>query len=363
MARNIVVLCDGTNNSLIEPITNIGHLSKVADIGNPEVQLPYYDAGVGVQADSRMRTRIGSKVSQWLGAAFGAGLVANVHAAYRFLIENRQEGDRVFMFGFSRGAYTVRVLAGLLENYGLLNRECEQNSEQVVKAFQDLYKTDAGKQQRETERDQMRTQWSQPCPVHFIGVFDTVSSLGWAWNPQTFSNTAFMPQVKILRHAMALDERRAKFRTNRVHLIDGYDSKQMWFAGVHSDVGGGYQAPDNKLSRVPLRWMLGEAAAAGMQVNAGIARGLDLDATYLQDEQAGQNESLSGAWHALEYLSLPHRTEVSPGMWETGKRRYRGAGWRNIPSTFIAHESLQRRKTPVKNVNWKDALTKITFGK
>ena len=359
MAKNIVVLCDGTNNSLVEPITNIGHLSKIADVGNPDGQLPYYDAGVGVQADPRMRTRITSKVSQWFGSAFGAGLVANVHQAYRFLAENHQDGDRVFMFGFSRGAYTVRVLAGLLENCGLLRREFETNSEKVVKAFQDLYKTETGRLQCE----QMRTEWSRPCPVHFMGVFDTVSSLGWAWSPETFPNTAFMPQVKILRHAMAVDERRAKFRTNRVQLIKGYDTKQIWFAGVHSDVGGGYQAPHHKLSRVPLRWMLGEAAAAGMQVNAGIEQGLDLDSTYLQDEQAGQNESLSGAWHALEYMSLPHRTEVSPGVWEEGKRRYRGAGWRNIPGTFTAHESLRRRTAPVRNLNWKDALTKITFGK
>ena len=370
MPRNIVICCDGTNNSLTGPPTNICYLSQLAEINDKTRQLVHYDAGVGVEANPSMRTRIGATLSKWSGSAFGTGLVDNVADAYSFLLRNYADGDRIFLFGFSRGAYTVRVIAGLLYNYGLLRPEHANDAEMVVKAFQKLYaRNGAGfvngvptpeQQQRLNDARRIRETRSLPCPVHFMGIFDTVSSLGWAWDPKTFPNTSAMPNVGVVRHAMALDERRAKFRTNRVKASNGCDHKQIWFAGVHSDVGGGYKEPKNRLSRVPLRWMLGEARDAGMLVNAEVLAKLNLDATYLDDEQAEQNESLTVLWHTLEFLPLPHRKKTDNG-WEEGRRVYRGQGWREIPDTFDAHESLQRRKTAVKNVNWKSSLTSIIY--
>jgi uncharacterized protein (DUF2235 family) len=351
-------------------LTNVAHLSALADIGDLSRQLAYYDAGVGVEAHPDMRTRIGAVWSRWSGAAFGTGLVANVQAAYSHLVDHYADGDFVYLFGFSRGAYTVRVIAGLLHNYGLLRPEFSGEAATVVKAFQDLYPRDGSgfvnglqtqaQRERFAEARRIREIQSRPCPVHFMGLFDTVSSLGWAWEPKSFPNTMTMPNVNILRHALALDERRAKFRTNRVRCNTQADHKQLWFAGVHSDVGGGYAAPRNRLSRVPLRWMLTEAHLAGMQVNQDVQRALDLEGTWMQDEQAEQNESLTKLWYALELLPLPERRQTEAG-WVEAKRVYRGHGWREIPDTFEAHESLQRRKIAVKNVFWRPLQSRIHF--
>jgi uncharacterized protein (DUF2235 family) len=370
MPRNLILCCDGTNNSLDSPPTNVRHLSELAAIADETRQRVFYDAGVGVDAGPGMRTRIGAAFSRWSGSAFGTGLVENVEQAYRELIHQYREGDRVFLFGFSRGAYTVRVIAGLLHNYGLLRKENESDAAHVVKSFQQLYPprgtgfenglATPEQQARFDEARRIRNMRSVPCPVHFMGLFDTVSSLGWAWDPKTFPNTMTMPNVKILRHAMALDERRAKFRTNRIRLIENADHRQMWFAGVHSDVGGGYAAPRDRLSRVPLRWMLREAVVAGMLVSDAALARLDLENTWMLDEQADQNESLTPLWRALEFLPLPH-WEKKDDVWVEGKRVYRGRGWREIPDTYDAHDSLQRRKKPVKNVFWEKTLPSINY--
>jgi uncharacterized protein (DUF2235 family) len=362
MSRNLVICCDGTNNSLTGPPTNVRHIRDVARIAEPELQRVYYDAGVGVEASPGMRTRIGETLSRWSGSAFGTGLVENVQQAYEDLVDQFKTDDHVYLFGFSRGAYTVRVIAGLLQNYGLLKPEYKNQSSNVVKAFRDLYRGDpAAQRSRYAYANETLHHRSLPCPIHFMGVFDTVSSLGWAWDPDTFPNTRRMPNVSIVRHALALDERRAKFRTNRVELTPEADHQQMWFAGVHSDVGGGYAAPKHQLSRVPLRWMLREARAAGLQVDQAAFDSLRLDETWQQDEQAPQNESLGAAWQALEYLPLPHRAQNENKEWIEGRRMYRGAGWRDIPDTFDAHDSLQRRKIPVKNAHWAGALPGINY--
>jgi len=370
MPRNLVICCDGTNNSLDSPLTNVAHLSALADIGDNSRQLAYYDAGVGVEASPKRRTRLGATFSKWSGSAFGTGLVENVEHAYSHLVNNYAEGDQVYLFGFSRGAYTVRVIAGLLHNYGLLRREYAADSINIVKAFQNLYPRDGSgfvngvptpeQDERFDQARRIRTVFARPCPIHFMGLFDTVSSLGWAWEPKSFPNTMTMPNVKILRHALALDERRAKFRTNRVKCSTMADHKQLWFAGVHSDVGGGYAAPRNQLSRIPLRWMLSESRSAGMLVNEDRLKALDLENTWMQDEQAEQNESLTALWYALEYLPLPERKQTDAG-WVEGKRVYRGRGWREIPETFDAHESLQRRQAAVKNVYWRELLNRINY--
>jgi uncharacterized protein (DUF2235 family) len=370
MPRNLVICCDGTNNSLDSPLTNVAHLGALADIGDNSRQLTYYDAGVGVEASPKQRTRIGAAFSKWSGSAFGTGLVENVAHAYEHLVSNYTQGDQVYLFGFSRGAYTVRVIAGLLHNYGLLRPEHASEAASVVKAFQNLYPRDGSgfvngvptqaQRERFDEARRFRNVRGQPCPIHFMGLFDTVSSLGWAWEPKSFPNTMTMPNVTILRHALALDERRAKFRTNRVKCSIEADHKQMWFAGVHSDVGGGYAAPRNRLSRIPLRWMLSEAGSAGMLVNDDRLSALDLESTWMQDEQAEQNESLTALWYALEYLPLPERKQTEAG-WVEGRRVYRGNGWREIPETFDAHDSLQRRKVAVKNVFWRELQARINY--
>lgn len=363
MAKNLVICCDGTNNSLQRPLTNVALLSRLAS-GKGPAQFVYYDVGVGVEASPNLSTRIGQTVSRWSGLAFGTGLVANVEQAYLALVDHYEPGDQVFLLGFSRGAYTARVIAGLLQNYGLLRRDQRNDAPKVVAAFKNLFpkKTPKDSQNEKARKEQeerfalagkIRKTQSVECPIHFLGLFDTVSSLGWAFDPKTFPNTARMPSVRKIRHALALDERRAKFRTNRVTPLDGQDVREVWFAGVHSDVGGGYEPPRDRLSRIPLRWMLREARQSGLLVDPAEEAALQLDATVLEDEQAPQNESLSGAWWPLEVLPLPH-LEQTPTGWVERKRLYRGNGWRRLRPDDWVSSSVRRRRPAIKNQHWKD---------
>src|SRR5712692_7717700 len=124
-SRNLVICCDGTNNEFGETNTNVVRLVQTLE-HDPNAQLVYYDPGVGTLPEPGLFSKPGKTLSKWLGLAFGRGLVRNVQKAYGFLMESWRPGDRVFLFGFSRGAYTVRVLAGLLRQIGLLMRGQEQ---------------------------------------------------------------------------------------------------------------------------------------------------------------------------------------------------------------------------------------------
>jgi uncharacterized protein (DUF2235 family) len=374
MSFNLVICCDGTNNSLQRDLTNVALLSMVVD-KTPGLQHVYYDAGVGVDAAPGLVTRIGATISRWSGLAFGTGLVANVSDAYREIVDHYQPGTRLYLFGFSRGAYTVRVLTGLLHRYGLLTVPHRDKVDDIVEQFQKLFPKEGSRDATDPVRraDYLRRTFSEAatrkrdlsvdCPVHFLGLWDTVSSLGWAYDPKTFPNTADMPNARTIRHALAIDERRAKFRTNRVHALNDQDLKEVWFAGVHADVGGGYPAAESGLAHVCLRWMLREAIAHDLRVDPSKLqqRGLDGPATSLE-EMADQHESLSGAWWGLEYLRLPHRRQVD-NEWVNEIIRYQGTGWRTIGSTDRVSRSLQRRaqRIPVKNVHCADVVTTVVW--
>jgi uncharacterized protein (DUF2235 family) len=352
MAKKIVICCDGTNNSLQKDLTNVARISKIARDGGG--QTVYYDAGVG--AESKLRTRIGKWIDRKLGGAFGAGLLENVEQAYLRLVDEYEPGADIYLFGFSRGAYTVRVLAGLAENYGLLKREHRDRASAVLEKFQRLFPKEGSAEAKDEakrkayldrtfgEAAAIRTQYSHhPVPVRFMGIWDTVSSLGWLHDPKKFPNTARMPQVTAIRHALALDERRAKFRTNRVRPHQGQDVQEIWFTGVHSDVGGGYPEAESGLAKVTLEWMLREAEHAGLSADPAAKQ------QHLQgrDETAAPHESLKGGWWAIEYFWLPHYTK--------GRVQYKGQGWRSVEAADPAHRSVERRihrSLPPKNQNW-----------
>lgn len=374
MARNLIICSDGTNNSLQRDLTNVAHLSRLAVL-DPQEQFVYYDVGVGVDASPGVMTKIGATISRWSGLAFGTGLVENVREAYLAIVDNFQDGDQLYLFGFSRGAYTVRVLAGLLQHYGLLGPEYRDRADEIVKAFGTLFPKDGSADARDPSRrdaylkrtfanaERIKSTCSRDCRIHFLGLWDTVSSLGWAYDPKTFPNTKQMPNAAIVRHALALDERRAKFRTNRVEPVNGQDVREVWFAGVHSDVGGGYPAAESGLAKITLRWMLREAAKAGMKINTDDLKTVPLDdADVAADECAMQHESLSKAWWALEYLRLPHR-RFDGKEWIDETIRYQGKGWRSIHPGDRVSRAVERRcaKVPVKNGFWSAAMTGIVW--
>jgi hypothetical protein len=140
--------------------------------------------------------------------------------------------------------------------------------------------------------------------VHYLGLWDTVSSVGWVWNPKTFPFTAHNPSVEIIRHAVAIDERRAFFRQNLMYADPpGQDLKQFWFPGVHADVGGGYKETEGGLWRIPFQWILDEAQKTGLLVAPGRLHKV-LHKTPPPERPWAEplNVSLTPCWWPVEYL-------------------------------------------------------------
>lgn len=280
MAKRIVVCSDGTWNDPEKPDpTNVLRVARgIAPRDGDVEQVVFYDWGVGTYHD-----RVG-------GGAFGVGLEKNVQDGYRFIVQNYAPGDRIYLFGFSRGAYTVRCLAGMLNNCGILKRE---HAARIPQAFR-LYKN--GSQTPSSPRSESFRRELAYGPgrgrVDFLGVWDTVGALGiptralaFVEKPDLFFDPEIGSNVRVGRHAVSLDERRGDFVPTLWGEKVGVDVREVWFAGVHSDVGGGY-APTPKgrvLSDIPLAWMAREAGkaeqsgAAGLQFRPGLYRKQALD--------------------------------------------------------------------------------------
>ncbi len=274
-----MICCDGTNSQFGVGNTNVVRLVQVLE-RDPASQLLYYDPGIGTLPERGALSRLGKGVSTLLGLAFGIGLSRNVEDAYDYLSDCWVPGDRVFLFGFSRGAYTVRVLAGLLHALGLLPRGNRHLVPYVMRLFGSIRKeaSQAGEGRSRYWKlcDEFRSTFARPVPgngderrfrVHFLGVWDTVSSVGWVWDPLKFPFTANNPSIDVVRHAVSLDERRWFFRQNLIKRAARQDFQELWFPGVHADVGGGYPEQDGALWREPFEWISSEARKAGLRVD------------------------------------------------------------------------------------------------
>ena len=244
--KNLVLCCDGTANEFAADRTNVVKLFSTL-IQDPSKQAVYYHPGIGTMEPPGALTEVGRRITRLLGKAIGYGLKGDVRDAYAFLMDNYVPGDRVFLFGFSRGAYTVRAVAALLHMYGLIPRG---NGPLVPCAIRMLASIDDEKDAAakrayfQLAHDfQEAFDPTRQCKPWFVGIWDTVSSVGWFENPLHLPYTGNNPDIQIGRHAIAIDERRAFFRTNlwRPHQDANRsgpkDLKQVWFAGVHADVG------------------------------------------------------------------------------------------------------------------------------
>jgi hypothetical protein len=305
MRRNIVVLSDGTGNSAAKLArTNVWRTYQALELGEAD-QLAMYDNGVGTSA---------LKPLAIVGGAFGWGLKRNVLHLYKFLCRNYQDGDRVFGFGFSRGAFTIRMLIGMVLTQGLVRFHSEEELDYLAKCAYRAYRTERypAKGSVTSVWRRMRGGWTrlrdwlygaQPYTsnrnrkigsIEFLGLWDTVDAYGmpirelklaihkYLW-PLTFDRVELHPGVHKACHALALDDERATFHP-LVWDESGEDPKrkrlhQVWFAGVHSNVGGGY--PDDALSHVPLLWILEHAHDGG--------RGLRLKPAVMEEYQRTAN--------------------------------------------------------------------------
>lgn len=354
--KNVVLCCDGTANEFAADRTNVLKLCYTL-IHSPQQQI-YYHPGLGTMEPAGALTPMMRRATRLLGQAVGAGLEDDVRDAYVFLMRNFAPGDRVFLFGFSRGAYTVRALASLLRMYGLISAGNEPLVPYAIRMLMAIQKLQKGGDAEETKRyfrlaDEFRDTFCRsPCNPWFVGVWDTVSSVGWIENQLRLPFTADNPDIAIARHAIALDERRAFFRTNLWRPkpppanSGPKDLKQVWFAGVHCDVGGGYPEAESSASKIPLRWMIGEAVPKGLQVDAarlaivlGEGGGQPGENYVRPDVNGPLHESLTGAWQAAEFIPKRH-FNAQTGSWE--RRANRGRR-RTIPPGSMVHESVYLR--------------------
>lgn len=274
MSKRLVVCCDGTWNrpdqlKLGHPApTNVSKLALGVAREGPDgtPQLLFYQPGVGTRRFERIR-----------GGALGLGLSRNVRDCYRFLVENYEPGDELYLFGFSRGAFTARSTAGLVRNSGILRPE---NVARVKDAY-GLYRARAEtRRPRGIEARIFRRMYSHPdADIKFVGVWDTVGSLGIPTDGVrlplltkrwTFHDTTLSSRVRFAYHALAIDEQRGPFKPTlweRKEEATDQTLEQVWFAGVHSDVGGGYAEPE--LAEIPLLWMAERARDTGLALDPG----------------------------------------------------------------------------------------------
>jgi uncharacterized protein (DUF2235 family) len=275
--KNVVICCDGTANEFSRAPTNVAKLFFTLPKGAPE-QVCSYHPGVGTMAPPGFVTPGGARIAELLGMAFGYALGADIRDAYVFLADSYRPGDRLFLFGFSRGAYTVRALASMLRLYGLI---APKNSALVPYMVRMLWKIQALRRDAQTREAQIsdyfklaahfKATFSTECKPHFVGAWDTVSSVGWFTSPVAIPYTANNSDVEIARHAISIDERRTFFQPNlwfpRPPRPGPRDLRQVWFPGCHGDVGGGYPEEQSGLSKIALDWMIAEAVANGLQVD------------------------------------------------------------------------------------------------
>jgi hypothetical protein len=304
--KKLIVSCDGTWNTAeqsdneIPTPTNVVRLhnclATVSEDGSG--QLKYYHPGVGTD---------GGPLQRALGGAIGLGLDKNIMSAYHWLARHYTEGDQIFLFGFSRGAYTARSLAGLIGRCGLLslgNLSATESWARVETAYSQGY--------RKRAPDWRDSAWAVQKPlITFLGVWDTVGSLGLPddfallnlldktknWS---FHDTMLGAHIVKARHAVAMDEMRASFTPTlwtdeNDHVLNDPDDsgrvRQLWFPGVHSDVGGGYV--ECGLSDIALDWMIRQARLSGLAFDPAFTKQIR------PDHQGLLHDTLKGAFKAM----------------------------------------------------------------
>lgn len=335
--KRLIICCDGTWNSAdqehdgIPVATNVIKLAyRIAKRDGAIPQVVFYDQGVGT----------GNVLDRTTGGAFGAGLEDNILDAYRFLIANYEKGDELFFFGFSRGAFTARSLSGMVRNCGILRRESIRQYKDAI----NLYMSPSPDHHPDAEasiafKEAHSVCGSEDIAVAFIGVWDTVGARGipmrglrWLTSQKYgFHDTELSGTVRHAYHALAIDERRAPFEPTL------WDCKpkprqsveQVWFCGVHSDVGGGYL--EHGLSDLPLHWMMEKAAGVGLVFDQDLMNAHKLSS----DPLAILHNSKTGLYRLTPGIDRPIGLRKEPAATGNG-------GFLDDPTQRL-HESVRLR--------------------
>jgi hypothetical protein len=318
---NLVVCCDGTwasadnkTNGVPTP-TNVVkiHAAVAEKDGAGKLQHKYYHPGVGTE---------GGIFNKVVGGGIGLGLDRNIKSAYRWLADAYKPGDNIFLIGFSRGAYTVRSLGGMISSCGLVDFAAMSvvgdKQWPVVDEIFDNYRDSKAKASDLTHLHFHNAQKGKvgkgKTDIQFLGVWDTVGALGIPDelellnlfdDPEKhmFHDTSLSKIVKVARHAVAIDEPRGTFTpTLWTKVSPGTDCEEIWFPGVHSDVGGGYI--ERGLSDGALEWMMAEAKKAGLEFRSGVLAQLNPDPLdVLHDPISGIYEDLKARPRSVPCLT------------------------------------------------------------
>ena len=337
--KRIIICADGTwsapggfRSESAAP-TNVWLLYRlIADAGAEGMpQLKYYHPGVGAR---------GNLLRRAIDGATGRSVGSHMLDCYRFLVEHYDPGDHLYLFGFSRGAYTVRSLAGMIRNVGIIRRDLYPEAagrEAMIRGAEALYR----RREEETAPSasismEFRENHSHPdfC-ISCIGVWDTVGALGipiearwpiWWINRlhYGFHDVTLSAYVDFAFQALAIDEARGTFLptlwSQQTHAREGGQVlRQQWFTGVHADIGGGYPLPERGLANITLRWMINQVkgnlrlaiATAPIQTLEGRGR-----------PRIVLHDSMSKRYRLLNALGLTRRAErrIDDGLRAGGRR-------------------------------------------
>jgi uncharacterized protein (DUF2235 family) len=423
--RQLIIGCDGTNNTL----TGGGHDTNVLKlIGHlvpaDEAQVLYYDPGVGSPDQLPplgLMNEINRRRERIAGLALGKGIYENIAQAYMFLVDHFQPGDQIYIFGFSRGAFTARCVAGMANLFGIIRTESQPLILTMIRVYFSTPSEDgthtanpwarmtakrarhrkqmneriaektnirspdpapgnvldylSNKKSRRSTRSevagQVRDEFTSPhgrdAVVHFIGVWDTVSSVGiplFKREITSSGSTRDKAGLRHIRHALSMDEHRLSFMP-RLYWDEDYpedDSfdpassrslRQRWFRGAHSDIGGGYDVNEAGLSDEAYRWMLKEAIACGLRTDLKPERSEHARKPYIAHDACYDTPwwgvaglavrtniayTAGGSAYRIPLKAAGAATEAHPklySVWSAGIKRMNGRFWFAVAAVIV----------------------------
>ncbi|KZP22020.1 hypothetical protein FIBSPDRAFT_859870 [Athelia psychrophila] len=350
--RNLVICIDGTSNKCGTVNTNVLELYSQILKDEHDEQLTYYDSGIGTYAAPSWKSlsHLMRVIHNKIDLVIAWNLEKVIIGAYQWLSNHYRTGDKIFLFGFSRGAFQVRALAGMIKTVGLL---LPGNDSQIPFAYEHYVNYDAPGPDKAGKDKPIAPKFKEMLSrkdvrVHFVGVWDTVSSVGLVRPKKMFPHIVeCCDHVCYFRHALALDERRVKFLPEYIHEGSSHkpgeppfhgqakctaNIKEVWFAGTHSDVGGGDRV--NKalqLADIPMLWMRNEAIMAGLHLEATDIK------WKLTDLEHHTTPPLGAIWEILEHF--PIKRLSYKGNQSTSRRPHRGKS-RKIVEGQMIHASV-----------------------
>lgn len=367
-----MIFCDGTGNEIREYQSNVLKFYRI--LKKDASQIAFYDPGVGTISDSGAWAAFKNKAKGVFGLVTGYGMDPNVLDAYRFLVRQHRPGDNVYLFGFSRGAQTVRILAGFIHMVGLLKPHQEHLSPYAFTAYKKTAVEEdfgiAWRVQEVLETDRIT--------IRFMGCWDTVNSVivprpdrFYIPSLESLPYTNENPSVQVFRHAMAIDERRRMFRVSKWREPQKFktnpfvkdedaqeqDIKQVWFAGVHSDIGGGYAERESGAAKIPLAWMVDEAGEHGLAYRKIMVKRLVMGnnpknstRNYVEPSVTAElHDSMGFFWRLLEWIPKSVRLKEWPDRKSFAGLYLPNAEPRYISENDAIHPSVWERRERSRN--------------